>query len=104
MYLLMLLLTMGAACPLVIIIITPLVLPSSVHFPPPTLQARSAKRSKTYSAHSIGTPVRRPPHNWSSPTLSSTPSPDSIDGSKNKARLYLSEGPVRIYTSVSQEG
>ena len=70
---------------------------------PPPIQSRGAKRSKTYSSHSMGTPMRRPHHNWmSSPSLGSASLPqEDVDGSKNRARLYLSEGPVRIYTSVS---
>ena len=43
--------------------------------------------------------MKSPHHNWmSSPALGTTsPSQDQVDG-KTKTRLYLSEGPVRIYS------
>lgn len=75
------------------------------------IQVRAlAKRNKAYHHYgpALGGNLNRqmktpPPNSWiTNPMLGSSPSPqEELDGSisKNRVRLYLSEGPVRILSA-----
>lgn len=64
------------------------------------LQVHSGAKRKSNRSSSSG-PIRQiktPPQAWSSPAITSPPPQDETD-SKQKVRLYLSEGPVRILSA-----